>query len=328
MAACGRLRWLASDDKPAAQRVKHTRRPAGVAHSRFARVVLQTQLDALRFHFYDSRAPPAVPTVSGSRRLWICGVDVAFARARPHARPASAVRDVMKRTLLLLIVVGGLTTTVAALAGLRWAAQQAPEFYDNVADDAPAPAVRHEAARRFAQQTAELVEEFRYAPVWQQEFTQTQVNAWLAEDLPEQYGSKIPKGVSDPRVQFADGLVRVGFRLRSKQFQGIVSLDLRPSVPEPNKVAIAIESLSAGLLPLSPATFIKDVTKQLDRYQVEHEWQTNNGVHVLVVTVVPTRGDRPVLETIEIQRRKLRVAGHRETPPTLTMRDGGGRRQL
>jgi hypothetical protein len=226
----------------------------------------------------------------------------------------------LKRTTLLVVAVGSLLFVGGSVFTLRWAANQAPDFYETALTQTPPPAVQHEAAREFAEQTAQLVRDLQYSPTWEQEFTQTQVNAWLAEELPERYGDRIPRGVSDPRVQFVDGLVRIGFQLSSKRFEGIVSLDLRPSVPEPNKLAITVESLYAGLLPLAPASFTDDVSKQLNKYGVEHEWQVADGRHVLLITVVPNRGDRPVLEELSVDDEKLRIAGHRELPATITMR--------
>jgi hypothetical protein len=225
----------------------------------------------------------------------------------------------MKRTVLFIVAVGGLLTVGGSFLGLRWAAKQAPDFYQTALAASPPPSVRHEAAREFAEQTANLVRDLQYSPTWEQEFTQTQVNSWLAEELPERYGNRIPRGVSDPRVQFVDGLVRIGFQYTSKRFDGVVSLDLRPSVPEPNKLAITVESLYAGLLPLAPASFTDDVSKQLDKYNVEHEWQVENGHQVLLLTIVPNRGDRPILEELSVDDEKLRIAGHRAPTATITM---------
>jgi hypothetical protein len=225
----------------------------------------------------------------------------------------------MKRTTIVVIACGILLFVGSAALSLKWAANQAPDFYESALAQSPPPAVRHEAAREFAEQTAQLVRDLQYSSTWEQEFTQTQVNSWLAEELPERYGDRIPRGVSDPRVQFEDGLVRIGFQIASKRFEGIVSLDLRPSVPEPNKLAITVESLYAGLLPLAPASFTGDVSKQLDKYGVEHEWQTVDGRHVLLITIVPNRGDRPILEELTVGDEKLRIAGHRELPATITM---------
>lgn len=225
----------------------------------------------------------------------------------------------MKRKSVALLAGACLLVIVGAIVGLGWAANQAPDFYESALAKKVPPAARHEAAREFAAQTAELVQELRYAPKWEQEFTQSQVNAWLAVELPRRYGDRVPRGVSDPRVQFAEGLVRIGFQLKASTFDGVVSLDLRPTVPEPNRLAIAVESLSAGLLPLAPGTFTDDVSKQLDQHDVEHEWQVENGFHVLYVTIVPNRGDRPILEEIAVADEKLRIAGHREQPTTLTM---------
>src|SRR5690606_22619273 len=126
------------------------------------------------------------------------------------------------RTSLALIAVGGVLAVTCAAVGLRWASTQSPDFYRAALADSPPKAVREQAARQFAEQTAQLVHDLQYSREWEQEFTQTQVNAWLAEELPLRYGQKIPRGVSDPRVEFVDGLVRIGFHLQSKRFDGVV----------------------------------------------------------------------------------------------------------
>ena len=229
----------------------------------------------------------------------------------------------MKRKAIALTALGGALVVAGIAVGLRWAATQGPDFYEAALADPPSPAVRERAAREFAEQTAALVQDLRYAATWEQEFSQTQVNAWLVEELPVQYGDRVPKGVTEPRVQFADGLVRIAFRLSNRAFDGVVSLDLRPTVPEPNRLTIGVESLSAGLLPLSPASFTGDVSKQLDLHGVEHAWRVEDGVHLLDVTIVPTHGDNPVLEEIAVADERLRIAGHRARPATITMRTGG-----
>lgn len=225
----------------------------------------------------------------------------------------------MNRKSLAFFSLGSLLAIIGGVVWLRWAANQAPDFYESAITNSSPPAVRQEAAREFAEQTAQLVRDLQYSPTWEQEFSQTQVNAWLAEELPQRYSKRIPRGVSDPRVQFDDGLVRIGFQLTSSKFDGVVSLDLRPSVPQPNQIAIAVESLYAGLLPLAPIAFTGDVSKQLDRFGVEHEWRTENGFQVLYVTVVPNRDDRPILEELVVDDERLRIAGHRDEPATITM---------
>jgi hypothetical protein len=40
---------------------------------------------------------------------------------------------------------------------------------------------------------------------------------------------------------------------------------------------------------------------------------------VLLITIVPNRGDRPILEELSVDDEKLRIAGHRELPATITM---------
>lgn len=226
----------------------------------------------------------------------------------------------MTRKVLLPVGTGILLIVICGVAAMRWATRQAPDFYETALASDPSPAARHEAARKFAEQTARLVHDIQYAAKWREEFSQSRVNAWLADELPEQYAEQIPDGVSDPRVQFEDGLVRFGFRLSNSRFDGIVSLAVRPAVTGPNRVAITVESLSAGLLPLTPAAFTDDVSEQLDHYDIEHNWEIVENKPVLHLTIVPTRADHPVLEELDVDHQRLRIAGYRVEPRALTMR--------
>ena len=233
----------------------------------------------------------------------------------------------MSRKVWASLGIGGIVVVlVVGLAWMRWATQQAPDFYETAMQASPPPAERVEAAREFAEQTAQLVHEMKYSRAWQQEFTQARVNAWLAEEVPEQYARRIPRGVTDPRVQFAEGVVWFGFRFSNSKFNGIVSLAVRPEVTEPNRIALHVESLSAGVLPLVPTAFIDDVSKQLDRYGVEHEWEVAEGKPVLHLELDSPGGDAPVLEEVEVEPERLRIAGYREAPRALTMTSSTARR--
>ena len=228
----------------------------------------------------------------------------------------------MTRKILFPLGIGILLIIIGGVAAMRWATRQAPDFYETALASSAPPEARHEAARKFAEQTAQLVHDIQYAANWREEFSQSRVNAWLADELPEQYAKQIPDGVSDPRVKFEDGLVRFGFRLSNSRFDGVISLAVRPTVTGPNRVAITVESLFAGLLPLAPSAFTDDVTAQLDRYGIEHNWDFVENKPVLHVTIVPTRADHPVLEELEVDHQRLRIAGYRVEPPALTMSRG------
>lgn len=226
----------------------------------------------------------------------------------------------MTRKIVILLGVGGVLLAVFGIAALRWAARQAPDFYESAMKAHPRPENRDQAARVFAERTAKLVQKIKYESNWEQEFSQSRVNAWLADEMPHQYANEIPPGVSDARVKFDDGRIWFGFRLRNSQFDGIVSLVVRPEVTAPNHLTISVESLSAGLLPLTASAFTDDVSRELTRFGVHHRWDIAGSKPVLHVKITPAGAERPILEELQVDDEQLRITGYRTEPRALTMR--------
>ena len=235
----------------------------------------------------------------------------------------------------LALASGGLLTAAGLAAGGVWyAAERVPAFYRDALTDVPPPGKRAAAADAFAAKTAELAESLARDPApataaaaavrtWEQRFTQTQINAWLAERLPERYGDKIPDSVSDPRVDLSEpGLIRLGFRLTNSKFDGVVSLAVRPEITGPNRLSLAVEGLFAGVLPLDAAQFAPQVSAQLNKYGVRHRWEDggDDAPPTLAVAVVPQGAGSPVLDEFEVDDDGVRVAGRRGARTLVTSR--------
>ena len=256
--------------------------------------------------------------------------------APPPAPLAKRVGNRLRRWRKpLTLAAGGVFALAAALAGGAWfLAERVPDFYERALAEAPPPAERAEAADAFAAKTAELAESLAADPApataaaaavrtWEQRFTQTQINAWLAERLPERFGDRIPESVSDPRVDLSEpGLIRLGFRLSNDAFDGVISLAVRPEVTGPNRLNLTVEGLYAGLLPVDPAQFAPQVSAQLTRYGVRHRWDAadDGGPPTLAVAVVPQGGGSPVLDEFEVDDDGVRVAGRRGARTLVTAR--------
>src|SRR5437868_4531149 len=84
--------------------------------------------------------------------------------------------------LILAVVIGG---------GYRLLTHQ-PGFYRNALSDDLHPEKRRQLAERFVQSTLQLVNELRHEEQWSQEFTEQQVNCWLADELPAKYADWLP----------------------------------------------------------------------------------------------------------------------------------------
>lgn len=208
--------------------------------------------------------------------------------------------------ILFLLVLGGST------GGVYWSLVQVPEFYQRLLVAEADPVLRKEEAEKLVQRTLRLVDDIKHAATWSEEFTQTQVNSWLAEELNEEYADLIPEGLSDPRVQFSKGSIQIGFRFEQRSFKGVVSLRVKAWVPSENQLAFEIESVRAGLLPIPLEEVFDQVARRLERSGWQVEWTQSDGNDVLVFQLNQAGPNQPVLEQVEVLDKAVRVSGRRE----------------
>lgn len=195
-----------------------------------------------------------------------------------------------------------------------WSLVQVPDFYEDALAVPPDPVAQQQAAKSFEARTFQLVEDIQHSDKWSQEFDGRQVNAWLANELHSKYGDLVPPGVRDPRVGFDDKFVLLGFHYESPDWKGIVSLRLRPWVPEPNQLAIEIASIRAGLVPIPLESVLEQLSDQIEADGWRAVWSQVDGNDVLVVHFDGEGEDRPVLESVEVVGESVRIAGSRSKP--------------
>lgn len=208
-------------------------------------------------------------------------------------------------SLLVAVSMGG--------GAVLWSLVQVPDFYEEALTAQSDPLARQEAADTFVQRTVQLANDIKYADAWSQEFTAQQVNAWLADQLYKEYAELVPPGIKDPRVRLDGHSVLVGFYYEQENWSGVVSLRLRPWVPEPNQLAIEIESIRAGLLPIPLDNVLQELSKQIATDGWQAEWTQINGNDVLLVRFNSEEEDQPLLEAVQVTDNLLRIIGSRST---------------
>lgn len=213
---------------------------------------------------------------------------------------------------LVCLVIGGVAVT------MLWALVQVPEFYSEALHDIPSPVKRKQAAKTFVQRTMHLVDEIKHADTWSEEFTQEQVNSWLAEELHQKYSDAVPPGVHDPRVQITRGQVRLGFRFSQEGWEGVVSLHVRPALIDSNRLTFEIEAVRAGLIPLPLDGILNEVSDRLKQAGWHTEWKIVDGHEVMIVSLDAHTPDSAILEKLQIGEGFVRVAGSRRKSETPT----------
>lgn len=216
----------------------------------------------------------------------------------------------MRTTTRRWLVSGlGIAALVGMTATVVWTGlKHQPAFYKKLSR---VPRERRQAeAKRFVAESLRLRNEIVNQPHWRAEFSDEEVNAWLAEDLVENFADQIPKGVREPRVMFEDDRVTLAFELEQGPVSSVVWVVVRVRVPEPNQVSLTVEKIRAGALPMPAEQFLERITRHAQEHGLNLVWSEEDGMPVATVryTTDPRRSD-VVLETLRVLKGQIRLEG-------------------
>ncbi|MFQ3592228.1 MAG: hypothetical protein SNJ82_03445 [Gemmataceae bacterium] len=113
------------------------------------------------------------------------------------------------------------------------------------------------------------------------QFGEEQFNSYLAEGIHRQgvADKLLPEGVTEPRVHFQEDRVLVAFRYRNGLINTVVSVSLKVWLPssEPNLLVVQLESLKAGLIPISAQWLLEEMSESLRNRGTEVTWYRHEG---------------------------------------------------
>lgn len=208
------------------------------------------------------------------------------------------------------IISVSLVCGLAALAGIAfWSLGYKPDFYQAALMQQVAPEVRREKAKRFVQSTTRMVEQIRFEERWTEEFSEEEVNSWLAEELPEKFADWLPPEISDPRVKFDHDVLHLAFHAKEASWEGIVSAKIGVKLAGANQLALEIQSLRAGLFPIPADDALGQLLQDMRRLGWRVQWQHSNKGDVLLVDLRREDTSHPTVDSIEVRPKLLRVSG-------------------
>lgn len=221
----------------------------------------------------------------------------------------------MKRWLIslaALLVVG----SIASGAASWWALQRTrvvPDFYAQAALRMPKDL--DSAIASLEQDVVQLQGDAARLGGWCAAFTDEQVNAWLVQQLPREFPNLLPRGVTEPRIVIEDGRVFAAARFKNQHIDTVVSFEVKAALTEQaNVVAIQITNLRAGTLPLPLNRFLRGISAEAAKSNMEVRWDLDQSEPVALVTIPSEhRGYKhtPVIvESLGLSAGLLSLAGH------------------
>ena len=212
-------------------------------------------------------------------------------------------------SVLLLVIIVGLT-------GGWWAleqTQQVPEFYTRATESLPSSTV--EASQHLQQEVEQLQSDAAKIGSWTATFSDDQINAWLIEELPKKFPQLLARGASEPRIVIENGRLLAAVRYRDRRIDTVISCQLSVELTEqPNMLALQVNHLKAGALPLPLNNFLKGITQEAAKGGVDIRWDGTESGPIALVTVPsehPGYVRTPVIvESIQLADGNLILAGH------------------
>jgi hypothetical protein len=215
-------------------------------------------------------------------------------------------------SIALLVVV------VLALLLYR-GSQYVPEFYEQALRSEPSPREQAELGDALEREALELRNDAQREGAWEAVFSDAQINAWLAHDLPRNHPRALPSNVSEPRVKITPDQVQLACKYEGQRLATVVSLSAEIHLTDkPNQLAIQIRSVRAGLIPLPLKNLLDQATEIARRSGLQLAWSQQEGDPVALLQIpsqIDGKTKRPLqVETLELREGEIYVAGHTGGP--------------
>ena len=221
----------------------------------------------------------------------------------------------MRRWIKRIAIAATLLLAIFLTAGW-WAVEQTqhvPEFYARATkprSDSTARASRHLAA-----EVEKLQSSVAKTGFWNADFSDGEINAWLIEELPKKFPRLLAKGASEPRIVIEDDRVLAAVRYKNRRIDTVISCELEVELTEQaNMLALRVKDLKAGLLPLPLSNFLKGISTEAAKGDIDIRWDVPDSGPVALVTVPsehPRYVSKPVIvESVQLVEGTLILSGH------------------
>lgn len=218
----------------------------------------------------------------------------------------------MSRKSFLLALAVALLLTGGIGATLLLLIRQEPETYRR-AYVPPGPS-RSQRSQEFTQEFSQLLTAVtpNAERDWDIRLTDEQINSYFAEDFKKTRVDErlLPEKISEPRILLEPNKVRLAFRYGSGLWSTIVSIDFGVWLTEEtNVVALELQGLHAGSLPVGAQLFLDSLTEMAEQNGIQVSWYRSKGNPVALLRFQGQRDTTVQLQTVQIDQGSIIIRG-------------------
>jgi hypothetical protein len=189
-----------------------------------------------------------------------------------------------RRRRLRGILLGCATVVAGCLVVLAALLAYEPAFPAAQLDDA----TLERAAARLVTKGSALYAAIRRPGPWEAVVTDTEINAWLATDLPRNHPRLLPRGVTSPRVRFGPQRLVAAARMGFGWLSAPVRIDVGVQLRGINQLTLVLHDARIGAIPLPRPLILQEIARRLAALGVAGDLRRPDGRMVLVVSLPST----------------------------------------
>jgi len=182
-----------------------------------------------------------------------------------------------------------------------------------------ATAAAEQEARRLVTAASAVHAALQRVGPWEAVFTERELNAWLALDLPRNHVALAGDWARDARVELLPGRLRAGCRLGRGPLSTVAWIEIEVRLRAANQLAITMADARLGVLPIPRGPVLQALARRLDSLGMVSEIRRLEAGSVLVVYIPSTHeagGASHWLESLLITSGEMAIAGEtRRGPP-------------
>ncbi len=235
----------------------------------------------------------------------------------PSLSPGGAGRRWSRRPAAIGLIVAA--TLLAGVLALSLLASHQPA---STRGTVPSGAAGPQAAGRMMSKASSLVAALERRGEWGSVFTDQEVNAWLAIDLPRLAPGLLPRSLREPTVRFRPRGVALSAQLVWGPCSGRLWSVLTVNLRSDNLLEVGVEKARLGALPLPPGVVLETVARQAASTGMGTEMRVIGGKPLLLLTLpgktkqgrAAASGPEYHLEGLRVDEGELVLAGSTRLP--------------